>query len=63
MKEYRVSLTDEQAAYLEATLMNDYSNHTEMFRGVVRDHRQYRELLGLDVEHDFDAAGSDTDDS
>ncbi len=47
MEEYRVRLTDDQAEYLEAVIGADCSNDAEMFRMLVRDHRQYRELLDL----------------
>jgi len=47
VEEYRVRLTDDQAEYLEAVIGADCSNDAEMFRMLVRDHRQYRELLDL----------------
>lgn len=55
MQEYRVRLPDDQALYLEAVIGADCTNDAEMFRMLVRDHRQYRELLGLDIDLDDDA--------
>jgi hypothetical protein len=48
VEEYRVRLTDDQAAYLETVIGADCSNDAEMFRMLVRDHQQYRQLLDLD---------------
>lgn len=59
MKEYRVRIPDEQAAYLEGTLGDDYVSDAELFRGLVRDHRQYRELLDLGIEFDYEAVDGD----